>query len=126
MSFWDDLEKNAGKAVKFGAKQGSRLLESGKLKLEQSAAEIELKELYEKIGEAVVGERIRDITQSPHIAGLLEQVKIQEQKIKKIEAAIKASRRKEGELGCEHCGKKISSGTRYCPHCAHPQAVTIK
>ena len=123
MSGWDELGTTLNEAAKVGARQAGKWFEIGKLHMKLANAELDLREIYEKIGEEIYKGRIIDVDSSPKIQELLAKAARLEAKIKKLEELI---RKAELEKTCLACRRKIEPGTKYCPYCAAPQTSALK
>jgi len=122
MSLWDGLQKQATKTAKQGMKQASIWIEIGKLNVTLSAANMELQQLFEQIGECIYDKQIRDLTESTEVQGLIQKVYTQKAKIKSIEKQLHLVK---GKQMCENCQATIAPGTKYCPYCSHPQSREV-
>lgn len=94
MSGWDDLGSTLNDAAQTGAKKAGKWFEIGKLHMQLASAELDLKEIYEKIGDEIYHDWSLHRIRSPKLDSLLEEAFRQERKVKKIkEKLLKAEGR---------------------------------
>ncbi|MCL1948683.1 MAG: zinc ribbon domain-containing protein [Turicibacter sp.] len=123
MSGWDELGNTLNDAARIGAKKAGKWFEAGKLHMNLANAELDLKEIYEKIGEEIYKGRVLDVRESPKIQDLLVKAARLEEKVGKLKDKIHQS--EQGGI-CPGCFKKIEEGARFCPYCATPQTRGYK
>jgi len=120
---WNELGSTLNGAAKVGARKAGKWFEIGKLHMKLANSELNLKDIYEKIGEEIYKGRVLDVDASPRVRELLAKASREEAKIRKLQEKI---RQMESERTCVSCFKKLEEHDRYCPYCSAPQPDQMK
>jgi len=122
MSLWNEVQRNVSKVAKVGIKQTAKWTEIGKLNMRLSAANLELQNLYEQIGEYIYTHQVKHIGGDPKLSRLLRKVYDQKAKIKSLHGEINAVK---WVNVCENCKQELEVGKKYCPYCSYPQSKEV-
>lgn len=103
---------------KEGYRVGRRLSKFAQLNITLKIERDKQKSYYKEIGEHVHIDKITDVSASPKIKILREQIVMQERKIARLVEEINVLKQLNS---CAYCGYVGKENQKYCPKCSRPR-----